>query len=145
VLIVATGPHRNDLVKELREVGLNVRQYAREGRFRMFDAGETLESFMLNGRPDPALFNQSIGNLLAEARKNSRGKNQDLTVFGEMVAVLWERGEKEAALELEGLWNQILNRNAFHLHCAYPRSNFVKDEDQIGLTAVCHAHSHVLA
>ncbi|MGC2697378.1 MAG: MEDS domain-containing protein [Candidatus Angelobacter sp.] len=144
VLIVATASHRDQLIKELNDFGVSVREHAREGRFTMYDAKETLATFMVNGKPDHQLFAQSVGNLLSEARKNARGNGVGLTVFGEMVAVLWEQGNKQAALELERLWNEALNDRTFHLHCAYPRWSFINDGDDSGLAAVCHAHSHVL-
>jgi hypothetical protein len=144
VLIVATASHRDDLVKELNDAGADVRQHAREGRFVMYDAKETLATFMLNGKPDRDLFMKSVGTLLNTAKQKARSKDQGLTVFGEMVAVLWDQGQKQAALELEAIWNDALNDRTFHLHCAYPRWSFINDGDDSGLAAVCHAHSHVL-
>lgn len=144
VLIVATASHREHLVKELTDAGVDLRQQAREGRFTMYDAQEILATFMVNDVPSPKLFAQSVGGLLEAAKKKARSKNEGLTVFGEMVAVLWEQGKKEAALELEALWNDALNDRAFHLHCAYPSWSFINDGSDTGLAAVCHAHSHVL-
>jgi hypothetical protein len=144
VLIVATASHRDHLVQELTDAGVDVPQQARQGLFAMYDAKEILSTFMVKGRPDHKLFRQSVGKLLCEAQAKARSKDGGLTVFGEMVAVLWEQGNKEAALALEELWNNALNNRAFHLHCAYPRWTFVNDGDETGLAAVCHAHSHVL-
>ena len=144
VLIVATENHRNQLVQALADAGVNMREHARNASFVMYDAEETLARFMVAGRPNPDLFTQSVGGLLKNAKANARGRDSGLTVFGEMVAVLWERGEKEAALELEALWNEALNDEAFHLHCAYPRGGVVGDSDEAYLTQVCHAHSHVV-
>jgi len=144
VLIVATASHRDDLVRELTDAGVDVRQIARDGRFIQYDAKDTLATFMVNDRPDRDLFTQSVGGLLKTAKEQARSKDQGLTVFGEMVAVLWEQGKKDAALELEAIWNNALNDRAFHLHCAYPRWTFINDGDDSGLAAVCHAHSHVL-
>jgi hypothetical protein len=144
VLIVATALHRDQLVKEMLDAGVDVPQHARDGRFAMYDAEETLETFMLNGRPDRTLFTQSVGNLLNRARQKARSKDQGLTVFGEMVAVLWEQGNKQAALELEALWNEALSSSAFHLHCAYPRWDFMNTADEAAITEVCNIHSHVL-
>ncbi len=144
VLIVATAFHRDQLIRELAEAGVDVPQHAREGRFTMYDAEDTLATFMLNGRPDPTLFKHSVGNLLNRARQNARSKDRGLTVFGEMVAVLWEQGNKQAAHELEALWNEALNDSAFHLHCAYPRWSFVSSVDDAALEEICHVHSHVL-
>jgi hypothetical protein len=37
----------------------------------------------------------------SDAKKSARSKDQGLTVFGEMVAVLWEQGNQPGALALE--------------------------------------------
>lgn len=144
VLIVATKEHRSQLVKALQERGLDIRQHAREGRYTMIDAEQSLDKFMVKGWPDARLFRQSVGTLIEDVRKKARSKDGGLTVFGEMVAVLWDKGNKEAALELEKLWNDALSTRAFHLHCAYPRWSFIDDPNGLGLAAVCQAHSHVL-
>ena len=144
VLIVATAFHRLELVKQLESSGIEVRDFAREGRFTMFDAEETLSTFMRAGRPDPGLFIRSVGSLVVGAKKvSARSSGNGLTVFGEMVAVLWDRGEKEAALELENLWNDLLNSRAFHLHCAYPRK-LVSNGNDSHIAEICSRHSHVL-
>jgi len=144
VLIVATRDHRDKLVKELEDSGVDVRARAREGVFCMYDAKETLATFMRRGKPDPDLFEKTVGELIVHAKAKARSKDQGLTVFGEMVAVLWEEGKKDAALQLEALWNDALNSRAFHLHCAYPRWDFLNNGDEAGLAAVCHSHSHVV-
>jgi hypothetical protein len=144
VLVVATATHRQQLVKELESAGVEVRKVAREGRFIMLDAKETLTGFMVNGKPDRDLFMSTVGNLLTQAKKAARSQDKGLTVFGEMVAVLWDDGQKEAALELEAIWNDVLNDRVFHLHCAYPRWVFTDNADETGMAAICHTHSHVL-
>jgi len=141
VLIVATPAHRDQLVKELGLAGIDVRAAVRDGRYTMLDARETLAVFMRDGSPDRELFLANIGKELASARLQARSRSQGLTVFGEMVAVLWEDGLKSAALELEALWNEALSDTTFHLHCAYPRASFI---DASELRSVCETHSHVL-
>jgi hypothetical protein len=91
--------------------------------------------------PDAELFSGSIGKLLEDSRSRSLSNNAGITVFGEMVAVLWDQGNKEGALALEEMWNAALNQRAFHLHCAYPRSGFIHPDDE---ARVCHTHSHVV-
>ena len=141
VLIVATKDHRELLTKALQRLEVNVRNYAREERFTMCDADEMLSKFMVKGMPDPKLFLSTVGQLLLEVKKAARSKDLGLTVFGEMVAVLWDKGNKAGALALESLWNDLLNERAFHLHCAYPRSLFSQDEP--GMLNVCESHTHV--
>jgi len=141
VLVVATKDHRELLTKALQRLEVNVRNYAREGRFTMCDAEEMLLTFMVKDLPDPDLFRRSVGKLLKDVQRAARSTERGLTVFGEMVAVLWDKGNKAGALALEGLWNDLLNDQAFHLHCAYPRSLFSQDEP--GMLNVCESHTHV--
>jgi len=140
VLVVATADHRDHLVKELENSGVDVRTHAREGLYTMVDAKDLLHTFIVDGMPDAELFQSSVGALLLNARRAARGSRQGLTVFGEMVAVLWDAGHKEAALQLEALWNDVLHDRSFHLHCAYPRSGFINGDE----ASVCNLHSHVL-
>lgn len=142
VLIVATEEHRTQLTKALVRLEVDVRSFAREQRFVMCDAEETLAQFMVDGFPDSELFTASVGKLLIEAKKAASPSNPGLTVFGEMVAVLWEQGNQPGALALERLWNDVLQDRAFHLHCAYPRSLFAQNET--GMLNICETHSHVL-
>jgi len=141
VLIIADQGHREELVRQLSSTGLNIRPHAREGRFTMLDTHATLDSFIGPNGIDYQRFMASVGVILSAAHNAARSRSQGLTVFGEMVAVLWSRGEKEAALKLENMWNDLLSDRAFHLHCAYPRSAFAAAEDE---AAVCSAHSHLV-
>lgn len=141
VVIVATRDHREQLIAALQRLEVNVRRYAREQRFTICDAEEMLAQFMVKGRPVPKLFQSSIGELLIYAKKAVRTKEQRLTIFGEMVAVLWNQRNRAGALALERLWNDLLNEKAFHLHCAYPRALFADDET--GIRNICESHSHV--
>lgn len=141
VLIVATPEHRLHLVKDLQEGGVDVRAHARTGRYTMVDAGEMLATFMRNGMPNGDLFRRSVGEMLAKSRDVACGQAPGLTVFGEMVAVLWDEGKREAALQLEGFWNDALNDHAFHLHCAYPRGGFINEADEVEVRST---HSHVV-
>ena len=141
VLIVATEEHRNQLVNELEKAGIDVRAAVRDGRYVTLDAADTLSTFMRNGSPDPELFASGVGVLMADVRARANSSNRRLTVFGEMVAVLWEAGQKEAALQLEDIWNAALRDSTFHLHCAYPRAALVEEND---FRSVCDAHSHIL-
>jgi hypothetical protein len=141
VLIVSTQEHRDQLVQELEGAGIDIRASVRQGRYTMLDAQEALSTFMRNGKPDCELFAENICKPIADAHVRARSLGRGVTVFGEMVSVLWEQGNKGAALELEGLWNAALSDGSFHLHCAYPRNVFADDGE---FRSVCETHSHVL-
>ena len=140
VLIVATPEHRTSLVEELKSGGVDIRTHAREGRFTMVDANDLLASFLVNAHPDPTRFEAEVGRLLTEVRAKSKSLDHRVTVFGEIVNLLWQQGNKQGAIELEALWNDALMKNAFHLHCGYDRS-YLRGDDE---SSVCNVHTHTL-
>jgi signal transduction histidine kinase len=111
-------------------------------RFLLLDAEDTLSRFMIDGEPDWQRFQPLIAGTLAEARKAS--PTQSVGVFGEMVAVLWEAGKKQAAIHLEELWNQLAKVETFSLLCAYPAKLFQDAGDSEAFAEVCGAHSAVI-
>lgn len=141
VVIVATAAHREQLIEELLGVGIDLPRYAQERLFSMLDSKETLASFMVQDMPDPGRFRLSVGQALANARACTRSKSGIFSVFGEMVALLWEAGNQAAALSLEGLWNDTLKEIPFRLHCGYPKRAFRHETE---VSAVCKVHSSVL-
>ena len=144
VLIVANPAHREQLSHSLHQNWTNWAAAREEGRLLMVDARETLEKFMVNGHPDRRKFVTVVSELVRNCRFTSLSANRGLTVFGEMVALLWEEGNRGAALELEALWNELLSDRTFHLHCAYSRPSLADLEDGAALHQVCDHHSHVI-
>jgi hypothetical protein len=80
------------------------------------DAAETLDEFMLDGIPDPALVEATVGPIFDAATRDGR----PIRVFGEMVALLWAEGNVTGALALETLSNDLAAKRRFFLMCAYP-------------------------
>jgi PAS domain S-box-containing protein len=142
-LIITTKSHRDGLFARLRSRGLDLKLAMSEGRFLSFDAAETLTKFMVDGVPNPALFTEVAGNLIARLALTESGKTRRVAVFGEMVALLWADGLFEAAIQLEQLWNQLARTHSFQLHCAYPLNQFSKEEDGQKIQEICAKHSHV--
>lgn len=110
-------------------------------RLTVIDAKETLDKFMVEGMPDRDRFRQTVKKLVAEASIPADRTGGKLTVFGEMVALLWAAGQKEAALAVEQLWNELLADGHFYLHCAYPKSQFTYEE-RSSIGSICELHSH---
>ncbi len=104
------------------------------------DAAETLASFMRDGRPDRLRFREVVGRLVERAVAE-HGK---VHVFGEMLALLWARGNITAAIELEDFWNELANSCDFALFCAYPMASFDREADTVAFQEVCQLHSTVL-
>ena len=141
-LIVATDEHRAQLTAAVDESGPSIKKLAKQ-RLQMLDANETLAKFMVNGHPSDRRFRESVGNVIMDARLAAKNAHRGLTVFGEMVAILWAEGNKIGALELERLWNDLLQDRSFHLHCAYPRWILQQGSESLMLKSICDEHSSV--
>ncbi len=144
VIVVVTAQHCQQLKAALAMSGVETEILEQQGRFTCADAHELLAMFMVDGFPDRERFLSVIGNLIARARQSAWNSQRGVTVFGEMVAVLWEQGNRIAALQLESLWNDLLYDREFHLHCAYPRNIFRTNAEAAMIRAICDVHSHVV-
>ncbi|HET9838002.1 MAG TPA: PAS domain S-box protein [Candidatus Angelobacter sp.] len=142
-LVVASQAHGNSLYQRLKQGGLDLAVAAEQGRFMLLDASEALDKFMVDGHPDASRFEEVIG-VLVERLANRNGEPQRLAVFGEMVALLWAEGRKEAAIELEQLWNRLAEKHTFQLHCAYPLALFANAGDSEGVERICAEHTQVV-
>lgn len=140
VIIVATDAHLFSLKKRLRTKGFNIEQLEAKARFLPFSAEDTLSTFMVEGLPDEQLFMKVAKDIITKARGNGR----KVRAYGEMVAILWERGQLEATIQLEHLWNKFCATEAFCLFCAYPKSGFTKDFTN-SVDHICCAHTKVIS
>jgi anti-sigma regulatory factor (Ser/Thr protein kinase) len=140
-VVIATPPHRAALAAALTAEGLPVGTLRLADRYRVFDARETLESFMQEGRPDPEGFELVIGSIVDAAAAQGR----PVRCFGEMVALLWDEGNIEGALELESMWNDLAEQRAFALFCAYAMSSLEASGDLAAAKQMSDRHSDVLS
>jgi PAS domain S-box-containing protein len=142
-LVIATGPHREGLMQRLGSSGFDVNIPIQQGRFLSLDAADTLARFLVDGRPDPARFEQVIGSVIEQIASALPGNHQ-IVAFGEMVALLCAEGKTDVAIHLEQLWNQLAGKYSFHLHCAYALSLFPHAHNASQIEEICRLHSHVV-
>ena len=143
-IAIATRNHHQSLNGCLLANAIDIHRIAKEGRYIPLDAGETLSRFMVNGHPDAVRFRATIEPLLERARRNMRRDGGALAAFGEMVALLWTEGRREAAIELEHLWNDLALNNQFTLRCAYPLHCFAREGHAGMFSAICAQHTEVV-
>ena len=96
---------------------------------------------MDGAHPSPAAFERVIGGLIDEV--GARFPERRVRVFGEMVDVLCERGQRDAAVELEELWNRLARTRDFTLLCGYRLDVFDRTSQVDTLPNVCRLHTHV--
>lgn len=139
VVVIATAPHRESIDEFLDQQGIDPARVRADGSYEALDAADTLGAFMLDGAPDAERFHALIGGVLDHARAGGA----TVRAFGEMVALLWQRGDITGAITLESLWNDLAQEQHFTLHCAYP--TFALDPvDLSHVGRVCALHSSVL-
>ena len=138
-IVIATPAHRQALNEQLTKAGIGVPCAIRENRFISIDVDSALQRFMVNAWPDDQRFADMLEGLIHRASAHQRR----VRAFGEMVALLWGRGQSGATVRLEYLWNQFCRSYSFPLLCSYPRTGLTRDPAD-SLAEICAAHSRIL-
>jgi anti-sigma regulatory factor (Ser/Thr protein kinase) len=137
---VTTPEHRMAIECTLENLGLDVAAAAAAGSYVSLDAEAALSRFMDRVGPDPARFRRVIGELIERAATGGR----PVRAYGEMVSVLWERGDVTAAIELEDLWNDLARDSRFSLLCGYRVASVTQRDDLVATAGVCARHSRIV-
>ena len=141
VIVVATKPHRDDFERRLRvDVARAAIQRPGAEHYVALDAADTLSKITVDGQPDEARFTELIQPILKRATDRGNGR---VRIFGEMVGLLSENEEHEAAIRLEEIWNNLAKAHSFSLFCAYPMRAFPREEDGAPFLRICNGHSRV--
>jgi len=140
VVAIAVEAHARAFRDRLRSQGVQVEEACASGQLVFLDASSTLSRFTRDGDPDPQLFDSVVGELIEEVA--ARAKGARVRAYGEMVDVLWQRGERKGAVRLEELWNDLRARRSFTLLCAYAMAGFYKEPEAARL--VCRTHTRVV-
>ncbi len=141
ILVIATLHHRSTLRRRLTEDPSYSRAVL-EGRLVFLDAEVTLERLMLHGVPDLERFHAVVGEALTGVR--NRAVHSRVRAYGEMVGLLWKAGAREAAVQLERLWNDMLTNSKASLFCAYPIDILGPDFQSEKVDALLCSHTHLL-
>jgi hypothetical protein len=141
-VVVATRDHVARFADKLAASGWNERKIQADRLLVLAEADATLAEFMDGDLPSAPAFEETLGGLLDHVAQRFPGVR--IRVFGEMVDLLVERGQIDAAVRLEQLWNELARRRSFSLLCGY-RLDVFDLATQTGLLPdVCAEHSHFL-
>jgi hypothetical protein len=140
VVVIATASHLGALDTRLRARSFDVDRAIIQDRYLPLDAAGTLAQFMVNGWPDEQRFRAVVAGIVARARRGA----PRVRAFGELVAVMWARGEHAATVHLERLWHGLCHEHGFSLLCAYPTSGFAADADG-AIRQIVDSHTEVVA
>ena len=139
VVVIATARHREELERRLSKHDIDVDRAKCRDDYIALDASEVMATFLKDGWPDEDRLRKTLSAVFVRARKN----HDELRIFGEMVAVLWDLGQPAATLRLERLWNAALQGEGVPLYCAYPSGGFNKSTLK-SLELICSEHTSVV-
>jgi hypothetical protein len=139
VYIIATAQHREAFAAGLAAAGIDVERRRLDSRYIELDAAERLAWLRSDGGLDTAAVRRQVAAWLADAAAEGRR----IRIYGEMVALLWEAGDLDLALELEEFWEELTAVVAMPVLCGYPMRCFDTPETTARFHAVCDRHTGV--
>jgi MEDS: MEthanogen/methylotroph, DcmR Sensory domain len=141
VILIVTEAHRH-AIKRYLDADFDVQSLEASGQLSFLDAAETMSAFMVDGSPDPELFQRAVKTLIDRARRvEPTGRKREVRLSGEMVNLLWP-SNCVAAERLEALWNEVISEYSIPRLCGY--SVYGPGRGQLP-ESLTKAHSHSIS
>jgi hypothetical protein len=106
------------------------------------DADDFLPDFMRENMPDSSLFFGLAADVIGQAHADGRYEN--VRWWGEMVGVLWERGDVAASMHLEDLFDHLAAQHDIAIFCSFLMDNFDGGVHARMLPRLGTNHSHLI-
>jgi hypothetical protein len=142
VILVPTVAHWDAFRPRLESEGVDVKAAEQRGQLTIVDADNLLPTFMRGGMPDSPVFLGLAQNVVSQARGD--GRYPKVRWWGEMVNLLWERGDVAASMNLEDLFDQLANEQDIAIFCSFVMDNFDGDVHARVLPRLGENHSHLI-
>jgi hypothetical protein len=142
VILVPTVAHWDAFRPRLEAEGVDVKAAQARGQLTVVDADDLLPGFMREAMPDAPVFLGLAADVIARARAG--GRYSKVRWWGEMVNILWERGEVAASMNLEDLFDQLAHKEDIAIFCSFLMDNFNGDVHARMLPRLGENHSHLI-
>jgi hypothetical protein len=142
IILVPTLSHWNSIRPRLEAEGVDVKAARKRGQLTVVDADEFLPRFMHGAMPDSPLFLGLAADVIAGARAG--GRYPKVRWWGEMVSVLWERGDVAASMNLEDLFDRLAHEHDIAIFCSFLMDNFNGEVHAHMLPRLGTNHSHLI-
>ena len=139
-IVVATEAHRAGIEERLRGKGADLDGACAARRYLWLNAAEARQRIVIKGRLQPERFSALIEQLLTRVT----GPGRRPRVFGEIVALLAQEGQHDAARQVEELWGELQRRYSFSLLCGYPMAAVGSQALAKFFGEVCAQHAQVV-
>jgi hypothetical protein len=142
LILVPTLQHWNAFRPRLEAEGVNVKDAEDRGQLTVVDADQLLPRFMQKALPDGPMFLGLAGEIIAQTR--GTGRYPKVRWWGEMVNVLWERGDVAASMNLEDLFDRVAHEQDIAIFCSFLMDNFDGEIHTHMLPRLGENHSHLI-
>jgi hypothetical protein len=142
VILVPTIAHWDAFRPRLEAEGVDIKAAQRRGQLTIVDADDLLPTFMRDAMPDSPMFLGLAAEVIARARGG--GQYPKVRWWGEMVNLLWERGEVAASMSLEDSFDQLADQHDIAIFCSFLMDNFNGDVHTRMLPRLGENHSHLI-
>ena len=142
VILVPTAAHWEAFRPRLEAEGVDIDAAQARGQLTVVDADELLPHFMRDAMPDAPVFLGLAGDVIAKAR--GEGRYPKVRWWGEMVNVLWERGDVAASMELEDQFDRLAHEHEIAIFCSFVMDNFDGEVHARMLPRLGQNHSHLI-
>jgi len=142
IILVPTFTHWEAIRPRLEAEGVDVEAAQKRGQLTVVDADGFLPRFMRDAMPDSPVFLGLAADVISQAHAGGRYKK--VRWWGEMVNVLWERGNVAASMNLEDLFDQLAKKHDIAIFCSFLMDNFDGDVHAHMLPRLGTNHSHLI-
>jgi hypothetical protein len=140
LLIIARPKHWRKIEERMRRRGWSESKAIEQGRLTTLDAAAVVTRCVLGPVADGARFHETLGGLVARMASTSR---DGLRIYCELMELLAEEGNFDAARAVETFWNELREQRPFTLLCGYSAAHFADARAAAALRAICACHTRV--
>jgi len=126
VIALVTKAHEESIRRSLLASCVDVAP-ALHDRFMAVDISEMLAKVTVNHWPDRERFRSAAEDLVTTAATRAAKYGGKVVACGECAPTLWAEGHRDAALQLEHLWDELAQSRQMDTLCAYPLA--VREEE----------------
>jgi hypothetical protein len=142
VILVPTIAHWDSFRPRIEAEGVDVGAAISRGQLSIVDADDLLPTFMRDAMPDSPMFLGLAEDVITRAR--GEGRYPRVRWWGEMVNLLWERGDVAASMSLEDSFDQLAHQHDISIFCSFLMDNFDGDIHTRMLPRLGENHSHLI-
>ena len=143
-MIIATQAHREGIEERLEALGVDTVGAVKKGRYVTVDAPQLLAQLVIDGQLSRTRFDDFLHQFILPLRAAAESDRQLVAVLGELVGMLWAKGEAETAIELEHFWNELSSQGSYCLRCLYPIASFSDPAQSELFRRLCAEHANTI-